>query len=88
MSEIIDNQVIESLEDFSHNILFDSQLFKKIKKAYYNITKILNNTMANNIYNIHIMFILSKPFILCKDKIILIQKINVIMGPPCSHYYF
>ena len=39
MSEIIDNQVIESLGDFSQDILFDSQLFKKIKKADYNITE-------------------------------------------------
>ena len=39
MSEIIDNQVIESLGDFSQDILFDSQLFKKIKKADYSITE-------------------------------------------------
>ena len=39
MSDIIDNQVIESLGDFSQDILFDSQLFKKIKKADYNITE-------------------------------------------------
>ena len=39
MSEIIDNQVIENLGDFSQDILFDSQLFKKIKKADYNITE-------------------------------------------------
>ena len=37
MSEIIDNQVIENLGDFSQDILFDSQLFKKIKKADYSI---------------------------------------------------
>ena len=30
MSNIIDNQVIENLGDFSQEILFDSQLFKKI----------------------------------------------------------
>ena len=41
MSEIIDNQVIESLGDFSQDVLFDSQLFKKIKKVDYNITKYL-----------------------------------------------
>ena len=39
MSNIIDNQVIESLGDFSQNILFDSQLFKKIKRADYSITE-------------------------------------------------
>ena len=39
MSEIIDNQVIENLGDFSQDILFDSQLFKKIKKADYSITE-------------------------------------------------
>ena len=39
MSDIIDNQVIESLGDFSQDILFDSQLFKKIKKVDYNITE-------------------------------------------------
>ena len=39
MSEIIDNQVIESLGYFSQDVLFESQLFKKIKKANYNITK-------------------------------------------------
>ena len=39
MSEIIDNQVIESLGDFSQDILFDSQLFKKIKKVDYSITE-------------------------------------------------
>ena len=41
MSEIIDNQVIENLGDFSQDILFDSQLFKKIKKADYSITEYL-----------------------------------------------
>ena len=40
MSNIIDNQVIENLGDFSQDILFDSQLFKKIKKANYSITSI------------------------------------------------
>ena len=39
MSVIISNQVIESLGDFSQDVLFDSQLFKKIKKADYSITK-------------------------------------------------
>ena len=39
MSEIIDNQVIENLGDFSQDVLFDSQLFKKIKRADYNITE-------------------------------------------------
>ena len=39
MSEIIENQVIENLGDFSQDILFDSQLFKKIKKADYSITE-------------------------------------------------
>ena len=39
MSEIIDNQTIESLGDFSQDILFDSQLFKKIKKPDYSITE-------------------------------------------------
>ena len=39
MSEIIDNTTIENLGDFSQDILFDSHLFKKIKKAYYNITE-------------------------------------------------
>ena len=39
MSEIIDNQVIENLGDFSQDILFDSQLFKKIKQADYSITE-------------------------------------------------
>ena len=39
MSDIIDNQVIENLRDFSQDILFDSQLFKKIKKVDYNITE-------------------------------------------------
>ena len=39
MSDILDNQVIESLGDFSQDILFDSQLFKKIKKDDYNITE-------------------------------------------------
>ena len=37
MREIIDNQIIESLGDFSQNLLIDSYLFKKIKKAYYSI---------------------------------------------------
>ena len=74
MSEIIANQVIESLGDFSQDILFDSQLFKKIKKAYYNITKILNNTMANNIHNIHIMFILSNLSYYVKIKLFLFRK--------------
>ena len=39
MSEIIDNTTIENLGDFSQDVLFDSHLFKKIKKAYYNITE-------------------------------------------------
>ena len=39
MSDIIDNKIIENLGDFSQVILFDSHLFKKIKKADYNITK-------------------------------------------------
>ena len=39
MSNIIDNQVIENLGDFSQDILFDSQLFKKIKKVDYSITE-------------------------------------------------
>ena len=39
MSNIIDNQVIESLGYFSQDILFDSQLFKKIKMADYSITE-------------------------------------------------
>ena len=39
MSEIIDNTIIENLGDFSQDILFDSHLFKKIKKAFYNITE-------------------------------------------------
>ena len=39
MSNIIDNQVIENLGDFSQEILFDSQLFKKIKKADYSVTE-------------------------------------------------
>ena len=39
MSEIIDNKIIENLGEFSQDILFDSHLFKKIKKADYNITK-------------------------------------------------
>ena len=39
MSEIIDNQLIDNLGDFSRDILFDSQLFKKIKKADYSITE-------------------------------------------------
>ena len=37
MSDIINNHVIESLGDFSQEILFDSQLFKKIKRVDYNI---------------------------------------------------
>ena len=41
MSEIIDNQVIENIGDFSQDILFDSQLFKKIKKVDYSITEYL-----------------------------------------------
>ena len=32
MSDIIDNKIIENLGDFSQDILFDSHLFKKIKK--------------------------------------------------------
>ena len=39
MSEIIDNQIIKSLGDFSQDLLIDSNLFKKIKKAYYSITE-------------------------------------------------
>ena len=39
MSDIIDNKIIESLGDFSQDILFDSHLFKNIKKTYYNITE-------------------------------------------------
>ena len=39
MSDIIDNKIIENLGDFSQDILFDSHLFKKIKKVDYNITK-------------------------------------------------
>ena len=39
MNEIIDNQLIESLGDFSQDIIFDSQLFKKIKKSDYSITE-------------------------------------------------
>ena len=32
MSNIIDNQIIENLGDFSQDLLIDSNLFKKIKK--------------------------------------------------------
>ena len=39
MSDIIDNKIIENLGDFSQDILFDSHLFKKIKKTDYNITE-------------------------------------------------
>ena len=39
MSDIIDNKIIESLGDFSQDILFNSHLFKNIKKADNNITK-------------------------------------------------
>ena len=39
MNEIIDNKIIEDLGDFSRDILFDSHLFKKIKKSDYNITE-------------------------------------------------
>ena len=39
MSDIIDNKIIESLGDFFQDILFDSHLFKKIKKEDYNITE-------------------------------------------------
>ena len=39
MIDIIDNQVIEILGYFSQEVLFDSQLFKKIKIADYNITE-------------------------------------------------
>ena len=39
MSDIIDNKIIENLGDFSQDILFDSHLFKKIKKVDYNITE-------------------------------------------------
>ena len=33
MSDIIDYKIIENLGDFSRDILFDSHLFKKIKKS-------------------------------------------------------
>ena len=39
MSDIIDNRIIENLGDFSQDIFFDSNIFKKIKKADYNITE-------------------------------------------------
>ena len=39
MSEIIDNKIIKDLGDFSQDILFNSHLFKKIKKVDYNITE-------------------------------------------------
>ena len=37
MSEIIDNQIIERLEDFSQDLLIDIHLFKKIKNDDYSI---------------------------------------------------
>ena len=39
MNDIIDNKIIEDLGDFYQDILFDSHLFKKIKKVDYNITE-------------------------------------------------
>ena len=38
-NQAIQFMVIESLGDFSQDILFDSQLFKKIKKTDYSITE-------------------------------------------------
>ena len=38
-NQAIQFMVIESLGDFSQDILFDSQLFKKIKKVDYSITE-------------------------------------------------
>ena len=39
MNEIIDNQIIESLEYFSQDLLIDNHLFKKIKEVDYSITE-------------------------------------------------
>ena len=39
MNDIIDNQIQEESGDFSQDLLIDSNLFKKIKKAYYRITE-------------------------------------------------
>ena len=39
MSDIIDNHIIENLGDFSQDLLIDSILFKKIKKANYSTTE-------------------------------------------------
>ena len=39
MNDIIDNQIIEESGDFSQDLLIDSNLFKKIKKADYSITE-------------------------------------------------
>ena len=41
MRKIIDNQIIESLGDFSQDLLIDSHIFKKIKKVDYCITELL-----------------------------------------------
>ena len=40
MNDIIDNQIIEESRDFSQDLLIDSNLFKKIKKADYSITEL------------------------------------------------
>ena len=37
MNDIIDNQILEESGDFSQDLLIDSSLFKKIKKADYSI---------------------------------------------------
>ena len=39
MNDIIDDQILEESRDFSQYLLIDSNLFKKIKKAYYSITE-------------------------------------------------
>ena len=39
MNDIIDSQIVEESGDFSQDLVIDSNLFKKIKKANYSITE-------------------------------------------------